>query len=39
VFYEVGVLKPNIGELSILAKQFIKLLDDYVAPHLAQSKT
>ncbi|WP_081421897.1 LysR family transcriptional regulator [Tardiphaga robiniae] len=37
VFYEVGLLKPNLGELSVLAKQFAKLLDDYTAPHVAQS--
>ena len=36
VFYEVGLLKPNVGELSILAKQFVKLLDDYTAPHVAR---
>ncbi len=36
-FYEVGVLKPTIGELSVLAQQFVKLLDDHVAPHLVQS--
>lgn len=36
VFYEVGLLKPNVGELSILARQFVKLLDDYTAPYLAQ---
>jgi DNA-binding transcriptional LysR family regulator len=37
VFYEVGVLGPSIGELSILAEQFVKLLDAHVAPHLIQS--
>ncbi len=37
IFYEVGVLKPTIGELSVLAQQFMKLLDDHVAPHLVQS--
>lgn len=37
VFYEVGLLRPNIGELSVLAKQFVKLLDDYVTPHLARA--
>ena len=37
VHYEVGLLKPNVGELSVLAKQFVKLLDDYTTPHLAQS--
>ncbi len=37
VFYEVGLLKPNLGELSVVATQFVKLLDDYTAPHLARS--
>ena len=36
-FYEVGVLRPTIGKLSVLAEQFVKLLDDHVAPYLAQS--
>lgn len=35
VFYEVGLLKPNVGELSVLARQFLKLLDEYTVPHLA----
>src|SRR5688572_17114644 len=26
-FYEVGLLRPDVGELSVLAKQFVKLLD------------
>lgn len=34
IFYEVGVLKPNVGELSVLAEQFVKLLDAYTEPHL-----
>jgi DNA-binding transcriptional LysR family regulator len=38
VFYEVGLLRPNIGDLSVLAKQFAKLLDDYVTPHLASKQ-
>jgi DNA-binding transcriptional LysR family regulator len=37
IYYEVGVLKPTIGELSVLAEQFLKLLDDHVAPHIARS--
>jgi DNA-binding transcriptional LysR family regulator len=37
VYYEVGVLKPTIGELSVLAEQFLKLLDDHVAPYIARS--
>ncbi len=37
VHYEVGLLKPNVGELSVLAEQFVKLLDDYTTPHLAES--
>jgi DNA-binding transcriptional LysR family regulator len=35
VFYEVGVLKPNVGEMSILAAQFLELLDAYTAPQRA----
>jgi DNA-binding transcriptional LysR family regulator len=37
VFYEVGLLRPNVEELSVLAKQFVKLLDGAMAPHLARS--
>lgn len=37
VFYEVGLLKPNVGELSVLARQFVKLLDEYTAPYLARN--
>jgi DNA-binding transcriptional LysR family regulator len=36
-FYEVGLLRPDVGELSVLAKQFVKLLDDNLAPHLARA--
>ena len=36
-FYEVGLLRPNDGELSVLARQFVKLLDDAMAPHLAHA--
>jgi DNA-binding transcriptional LysR family regulator len=37
IHYEVGVLKPTIGELSVLAEQFLKLLDAHVAPYLVRS--
>lgn len=37
VFYEVGLLRPTIGAPSVLAEQFVKLLDDRVAPYLVQS--
>lgn len=37
IYYEVGVLKPTIGELSVLGEQFLKLLDEHVAPHIARS--
>lgn len=35
-FYEVGLLKPNVGELSVLAEQFVKMLNDYTALHTVQ---
>jgi DNA-binding transcriptional LysR family regulator len=37
IYYEAGVLKPTIGELSVLAEQFLKLLDEHVAPYLVRS--
>lgn len=36
VFYEVGILKPNVGDLSVLAQQFVKILHGHITPHLTR---